>query len=67
MGGGPKTSGATSNGCWLSVNFYGILGFCNGVWLGFSSKMTRIKDQLSGCNFDSKGGSPKTANRSVVI
>ena len=54
-------SGATSNGCWWSVHFYRILGFCKGVWWGFSSKMTRIKDQLSGCNFESKGCSPKTA------
>ena len=58
---GPKTREVSSNGCWSSVNFYRILGFCNWVWQGFSSKMTRIKDQLSGCTFESKGCSPKTA------
>ena len=58
---GPNTNLSVSNGRWLSVHFCRILGFCKGVWRGFSSKMARIKDQLSGCNFHSKGGSAKTA------
>ena len=64
---GPKTSLVSSNGHWSSVNFYGILGFCRWVWLGFSSKMTRIEDQLSGYNFKSKGLVQKRLHRFLVI
>ena len=62
MGGGRVLASSKGNGCWWSVHFYRILGFCNGVWQGFSSKTTIIKDQLSAYNFDSKGDSPKSSS-----